>query len=151
MTVAAIFVALLSGTAEAQDIDGSTDHPLIGRFQGSAISAYEYREFDEYKFPAQKVGARATMATSTPQSSSVRIMIRKSVFRSPSSKRLPWPSRSSMPTRSKMPSPKKAVLRCTAFISIPTRPTSNRNPRPLWRRWPGFSWSQKYLPASRGY
>jgi outer membrane protein OmpA-like peptidoglycan-associated protein len=56
MTVTVLFVALLSGIAEAQDIEGSADHPLIGRFEGAVITAYDYREFDEYKFSAQKVG-----------------------------------------------------------------------------------------------
>jgi OOP family OmpA-OmpF porin len=54
--MAAIFVALFAGAAQAQDIEGSADHPLIGRFEGAVINAYEFREFDEYKFPAEKVG-----------------------------------------------------------------------------------------------
>ncbi len=36
--------------AIAQDVAGSADHPLIGRFEGSAITAYDARDFDEYRF-----------------------------------------------------------------------------------------------------
>jgi OmpA-OmpF porin, OOP family len=54
--MAAISAALFCGIAQAQDIEGSADHPLIGRFEGAVINAYDYRQFDEYKFPAQKVG-----------------------------------------------------------------------------------------------
>jgi outer membrane protein OmpA-like peptidoglycan-associated protein len=53
---AAILGVLLCGIAGAQDLEGSADHPLIGRFQDAVITAYDHREFDEYKFPAQKVG-----------------------------------------------------------------------------------------------
>ena len=48
--LAATFVAAtLAGAAPAiaQDVEGSADHPLIGRFEGSRILAYETREFDE--------------------------------------------------------------------------------------------------------
>jgi OOP family OmpA-OmpF porin len=33
--------------ARAADIEGSSDHPLVGRYQGSEIVAYEMSEFDE--------------------------------------------------------------------------------------------------------
>jgi outer membrane protein OmpA-like peptidoglycan-associated protein len=53
---AATALAVFTGIALADDISGSTDHPLIGRFAGAEINAYDYREFDEYKFAGQKVG-----------------------------------------------------------------------------------------------
>lgn len=51
----------------AADFPASADHPLVGRFEGSEISHYEFRDFDEYRFYAarppaepQKVEGRAT-------------------------------------------------------------------------------------------
>ncbi|MEQ8655804.1 MAG: OmpA family protein [Hyphomicrobiales bacterium] len=40
-------VMLASIPAIAQDVAGSSDHPLIGRFEGSVITAYEALAFDE--------------------------------------------------------------------------------------------------------
>jgi outer membrane protein OmpA-like peptidoglycan-associated protein len=45
-------LATLSGlwlmdAARAADIEGSSDHPLVGRFEGSEIVAYQVTEFDE--------------------------------------------------------------------------------------------------------
>ncbi|MEL6265120.1 MAG: OmpA family protein [Pseudomonadota bacterium] len=37
--------------AVAQDVAGSADHPLIGRFEGAVITGYDARAFDEYRFP----------------------------------------------------------------------------------------------------
>lgn len=48
----ALFAALVTATTGfAQDVDGSQDHPLIGRFDGAIITAYDVRDFDEYQFP----------------------------------------------------------------------------------------------------
>ena len=38
--------------ATAQDIEGASDHPLVGRYEGSAINGYAFQEFDAYPFPA---------------------------------------------------------------------------------------------------
>ena len=47
----ALFAAACSAlAASAQDVDGSSDHPLIGRFEGATITAYDVRDFDEYQF-----------------------------------------------------------------------------------------------------
>jgi len=35
--------------ASAQDIKGSSDHPVISRYEGSVIKAYNQKEFDEYQ------------------------------------------------------------------------------------------------------
>jgi outer membrane protein OmpA-like peptidoglycan-associated protein len=40
-------VILAAASAMAQDVPGSADHPLIGRFDGSIITAYEALAFDE--------------------------------------------------------------------------------------------------------
>lgn len=48
------FAALLlagsaAGLVHAQDIEGSADHPLIPRYDGAEIRAYEVNSFDEYQ------------------------------------------------------------------------------------------------------
>jgi OmpA-OmpF porin, OOP family len=57
VTAAAMALAVLTGVAFADDIPGSADHPLIGRFAGAFINAYDHREFDEYKFAGQAIGS----------------------------------------------------------------------------------------------
>lgn len=48
----ALFATTCSAlAASAQDVDGSSDYPLIGRFEGATITAYDVRDFDEYQFP----------------------------------------------------------------------------------------------------
>ena len=50
---AAIWLVLLASSgASAQDIEGSADHPLVGRYEGSTISGYDVREFDVFPLPA---------------------------------------------------------------------------------------------------
>lgn len=39
----------------AQDIAGSSDHPLVGRFEGAVINAYDFRDFDEYDFAREPI------------------------------------------------------------------------------------------------
>lgn len=46
------------GPVLAQDIAGSADHPLVGRFEGAVITAYDYREFDEYDFAQEPITVR---------------------------------------------------------------------------------------------
>lgn len=44
-----LFVLLVVGNGSAQeDVEGSEDHPLLSRFQGSTIDQYRQRDFDEY-------------------------------------------------------------------------------------------------------
>lgn len=54
-TVLACLIGLLLFTpsiASAQkDVKGSSDHPLVGRFAGSAIWIYEAKDFDQYELP----------------------------------------------------------------------------------------------------
>jgi len=45
---------LAIGVANAQDVEGSKDHPLISRFAGSVIKFYDVKEFDEYTLPLAK-------------------------------------------------------------------------------------------------
>lgn len=51
---ALVFAALLliAPPALAQDEPGSSDHPLVGRYEGSRINGYAFRDFDVYPFPA---------------------------------------------------------------------------------------------------
>jgi len=45
----AILSSFLCGLVSAQDIDGSQDHPLVSRYEGSEIYRYFQREYDEYR------------------------------------------------------------------------------------------------------
>ena len=51
-TAAAGFLAAFLWTggvfAAGTDIDGSADYPDIGRFEGSWITRYDVKDFDEY-------------------------------------------------------------------------------------------------------
>jgi len=52
MIISACMVAgLLVSTARATDVDGSKDHPLITRYQGSSIAEYNQQEYAEYTLP----------------------------------------------------------------------------------------------------
>ncbi|MGL5447350.1 MAG: DUF4892 domain-containing protein [Rhabdaerophilum sp.] len=54
--------ALFSGEALAQnlprDIAGSRDHPAVGRYEGSVITFYKLRDFDEMRVPTQRIRGR---------------------------------------------------------------------------------------------
>ena len=39
----------------AEDVSGSSDHPMVSRYKGSEIQDYDYREFDEYEIVLGKV------------------------------------------------------------------------------------------------
>lgn len=47
ITMAILGSASLSTAARATDVEGSSDHPLIGRFEGSRIVGYQVKEYDE--------------------------------------------------------------------------------------------------------
>ncbi len=53
---ACLSLALMATAARAQepDIEGSKDHPLVKRYQGSAIKGYDAKEFDELEIPTGK-------------------------------------------------------------------------------------------------
>ncbi|MDS1136238.1 OmpA family protein [Nitratireductor indicus] len=46
---------LASGTAFAEDVEGSSDHPLFGRFPSATIRAYQVKDFDEAILPAGRI------------------------------------------------------------------------------------------------
>lgn len=41
--------AATCGLANAQDIEGSQDHPITGRYEGSEITGYDHKDFDVFK------------------------------------------------------------------------------------------------------
>jgi outer membrane protein OmpA-like peptidoglycan-associated protein len=47
-------VCLVAAGARAEDREGSKDHPLITRYPGSTIDAYDQKEFDEYNMHVGK-------------------------------------------------------------------------------------------------
>ena len=50
--MAALALALATPLA-AEDVAGSADHPLIGRYDGSTITGYSFVDFDEYPLPQE--------------------------------------------------------------------------------------------------
>jgi len=46
-----LVAALLSPQLAAQDLPGSADHPLLGRYEGSTIVGHSAKAFDEYVLP----------------------------------------------------------------------------------------------------
>jgi OmpA-OmpF porin, OOP family len=69
LSILFIFV-VFDGIAQAADIRGSRDHPMIKRFPGASIVAYGVKRFDEYKLLTNKItrapssGGRLTGANS---------------------------------------------------------------------------------------
>jgi len=53
-----------AGAAQAGDIEGSKDHPLLTRYPGSVISKYEVFEFDEFTLPLGRLKDDGTLAKS---------------------------------------------------------------------------------------
>lgn len=48
----ALGLAIVWGSsALAQDVEGSRDHPLLTRFPGAVIGAYDHKEFDSFRLP----------------------------------------------------------------------------------------------------
>lgn len=44
-----ILFALITNDTFAEDVAGSSDHPMVSRYEGSSITEYDFREFDEYE------------------------------------------------------------------------------------------------------
>jgi outer membrane protein OmpA-like peptidoglycan-associated protein len=47
--IALFLVTVLSGSAYAQDVEGASDHPAIGRYEGSIITNFETSEYDSQR------------------------------------------------------------------------------------------------------
>jgi outer membrane protein OmpA-like peptidoglycan-associated protein len=50
---AVLLPLLLATAAAAADIEGSADHALVGRYEGSTITFYETRDYDEIRLPVR--------------------------------------------------------------------------------------------------
>jgi len=46
-----LFIILLLSLSFGADLKGSKDHPLVGRFSGSQVIGYDFREYDEFVIP----------------------------------------------------------------------------------------------------
>ncbi len=47
LAMSAILFLVTFSFAQTNDVDGSSDHPLISRYAGSYIIGYETRDYDE--------------------------------------------------------------------------------------------------------
>ncbi len=47
MWIGAVMAVLSGAGVQAADVEGSSDHPLVGRYEGSEIVGYEVMEYDE--------------------------------------------------------------------------------------------------------
>lgn len=65
----ATLVCLMAVSASAKDKEGSKDHPLIGRYAGSEITAYKVAEFNEQRFVNAPLDIRADGETFTEANS----------------------------------------------------------------------------------
>lgn len=55
-SIAILVVALfITPNSFAEDVAGSSDHPMVSRYDGSSIVDYDFREFDEYEILLGKV------------------------------------------------------------------------------------------------
>ena len=50
-----LLALFLSQNTYAEDVPGSSDHPMVSRYEGSSIVDYDFREFDEYEILLGKV------------------------------------------------------------------------------------------------
>ena len=48
---ASLGLALSALPVAAKDVAGSSDHPLVGRYQGAQIAQYNQKDFDEVRLP----------------------------------------------------------------------------------------------------
>ena len=55
-------VAAWGSPALAQDVAGSRDHPLLSRFPGAVIRAYDHKEFDSFRLPVGRATANDEFA-----------------------------------------------------------------------------------------
>lgn len=62
--VATLFVlSILGGSSQAKDLPGTADHPLVGRYDGSSITGYAERAFEEVRFLNGPITPQAKRAT----------------------------------------------------------------------------------------
>jgi hypothetical protein len=44
-----LLALLITPAGYADDVEGSSDHPVVSRYEGSSIVDYDFREFDSYE------------------------------------------------------------------------------------------------------
>lgn len=54
----ALCLLLISSVAQTADKEGAKDHPLTGRFEGSEIIEYSFKNFDEFQFIVEPLTSR---------------------------------------------------------------------------------------------
>lgn len=50
-----LLALLITPAGYADDVEGSSDHPMVSRYEGSSIVDYDFREFDSYEILLGKV------------------------------------------------------------------------------------------------
>lgn len=57
-----LFSQGLAAQTLPRDIAGARDHPSVGRYEGSVIAFYKLRDYDEMRFPSQRIRGRVLSA-----------------------------------------------------------------------------------------
>lgn len=68
--IAVLALGMITTTSAFADIAGSSDHPLVGRYQGSEITAYQVKDYEETIMPREPI-TRATQ--DSPEVNSVSV------------------------------------------------------------------------------
>jgi len=55
LIVSSLIPLVLTHSSLAADVEGSSDHPMVSRYEGSEIKEYDFREFDQYEILLGKV------------------------------------------------------------------------------------------------
>jgi OOP family OmpA-OmpF porin len=58
ITIAGILFFAMVASAAAKDVEGSADHPLVPRYEGSEITRYETESFTDYELRVDKAAAK---------------------------------------------------------------------------------------------
>ena len=69
----AILLATSTLSIASDDISGSKDHPLLGRFTGAVITSYSFSQFDEAILPNQPIAKESSAKTLTLEGKITRI------------------------------------------------------------------------------
>lgn len=68
-----IFLVISTSSVASDDISGSKDHPLLGRFTGAIIKSYSFSQFDEAILPNQPIAKESSATTLTLEGKITRI------------------------------------------------------------------------------
>lgn len=70
---ASLGLALTALPVAAKDVAGSSDHPLVGRYQGAQIAQYNQKDFDEVRLPKAPLDLRMKPAVALTEANSLRL------------------------------------------------------------------------------